>query len=67
MTKQAMSPEVTICGNVIQHDNSGVGHNWKNATYIPEGIQDEIAAEIIDGGKDTCEKYVASNGLSYRW
>jgi hypothetical protein len=61
--------ESTICGKTIQHDNSGVGHNWRgiDANDIPADIREEIAAEIIDGGKDTCEQYTATNGLSYRW
>jgi len=61
--------ETTICGKRIQHDNSGVGHNWRtiDANDIPADICEEIAAEIIDGGKEKCEKYTASNGLNYRW
>ena len=61
--------ETTVCGNQIQHDNSGVGHNWRNidASDIPANIREEIEAEIIDGGKKECEKYVATNGLHYRW
>jgi hypothetical protein len=61
--------ESTICGNTIKHDNSGVGHNWRkiDAREIPAGIRDEIAGEILDGGKDTCSQYTASNGLSYQW
>lgn len=58
-----------ICVCQIQHDNSGVGHNWQNvnAHDIPAHIVDEIAAEILDGGKDECSDYMASNGLHYRW
>lgn len=26
-----------------------------------------FAAEIIDGGKDECEGWIASNGMRYRW
>lgn len=53
----------------IQHDNSGVGHNWRtiDADNLPPNIAEEIAAEIIDGGKEECSDYVASNGLHYRW
>ena len=45
--------ETTVCGNQIQHDNSGVGHNWRNidASDIPANIREEIEAEIIGGGK----------------
>jgi hypothetical protein len=58
-----------VCGTQIQHDNSGVGHNWRNidANDLPADIREEIAAEIIDGKQESCEKYVASNGLHYRW
>ena len=58
-----------IMGHAIQHDNSGVGHNWRNisACELHEDIREEIAAEIIDGKKSTCERYVATNGECYRW
>jgi hypothetical protein len=61
--------ETTICGMTIKHDNSGVGNNWQriDADEIPADIREEIAAEMIDGGKSHCETYVATNGLSYRW
>lgn len=59
----------TICGCTIQHDPSGVGHAWRNidASDIPANIAEEIAAEILDGGAEECDDYVASNGLHYRW
>jgi len=58
-----------VCGNQVQHDNSGVGHNWRDidAADIPATVREEIEGEMIDGGQETCEKYVASNGLHYRW
>lgn len=56
-----------ICGKTIKHDASGVGHCWRVASDIPADISEEIAAEILDGGKDTCADYVASNGEHYRW
>jgi hypothetical protein len=58
-----------ICGKTIKHDNSGVGHNWRtiDASDIPADIREEIAAEIIDGKRDACADYLASNGLRYRW
>lgn len=64
-----MTNEATICGTSIQHDASGIGHNWRliDARDLPANIAEEIAAEIIDGGKKTCDDYVASNGLHYRW
>jgi len=59
----------TICGKTIKHDNSNVGHNCRtiSADEIPANIREEIAAEILDGGKNHCDQYTASNGLSYRW
>lgn len=61
--------ETTICGKAIQHDNSGVGHNWRtvDASDIPANIVEEIAAEIIDCKQATCSDYTASNGQHYRW
>lgn len=61
--------ETTVCSKQIQHDNSGVGHNWRNISRedIPANIVEEIEGEIIDGGKETCEDFASSNGLHYRW
>lgn len=59
----------TLCGKTIKCDNSGVGHNFRviDADSLPANIAEEIAAEILDGGNETCECYVASNGCHYRW
>lgn len=59
----------TVCGNQVQIDRSGVGHNWRNIDRedIPASIVLELEGEMIDGGKETCEKFIASNGLHYRW
>jgi len=64
-----MTMNTTICGITIKHDNSNVGQNWRtiNASDIPANICEEIAAEIIDGGKNHCDQFTASNGFSYRW
>lgn len=61
--------EILVCGRVIQYDKSGVGHCWVAANEIdcPASIQDEIAGEIIDGGLDSCDDFLASNGIHYRW
>lgn len=58
-----------LCGKTIQHDNSGVGHNWRtiDADDLPANIAEEIACEIIDGKQETCSNYVATNGQHYRW
>lgn len=68
-TMTAAADRIYVCGAQIQVDRSGQGHNWRtvDAYDLPAGIVEEIAAEIIDGGQDECEDYVASNGLHYRW
>lgn len=69
MKMNANATETTICGKRIQHDNSGVGHNWRNidASDIPHDVIDEIEGEMIDGKRTTCSDFVGSNGLHYRW
>lgn len=64
-----MENETLVCGNQVQVDKSGVGHCWVDvdADEIPANIREEIEGEMIDGGKDECKKFVASNGLHYRW
>lgn len=59
----------TICGNQIQHDASGVGAAWSDIARegLPANIVMEIEGEMVDGGQDACDDYVASNGLLYRW
>ena len=61
--------ETLVCGCQIQVDPSGVGHAWQ--AIARDDIHDvavlEIEGEIIDGGVDACECYVASNGIHYRW
>lgn len=61
--------ESLICGNQIQIDRSGQGHNWKDidAQDIPATVREDIECEIIDGKKDECADFVASNGQHYRW
>lgn len=53
----------------IQIDKSGVGHCWVDADEYdcPSSTREEIAAEIIDGGKSTCDDYRATDGRHYRW
>lgn len=52
----------------IQHDNSGVGHNWRNidADEIQASVREEIEGEIF-GGLGECHEFVGSNGEHYRW
>lgn len=61
--------ETKLCGKQIQHDNSGVGHNWHNiaADSLTPDERAELECEIIDGKRETCEDFVAANGLHYRW
>jgi hypothetical protein len=61
--------ETTVCGHQIQTDASGRSHCWRNIDRedIPANIVAEIEGEIIDGGREECDDYVASNGLHYRW
>lgn len=65
----ATENETLVCGCQVQVDRSGVGHCWVDvaADDIPGDIREEIEGEIIDGGKDECADFVASNGLHYRW
>lgn len=61
--------QLKVCGKTIQHDKSGVGHCWVAADEFncPADVQEDIAAEIVDGENDTCDDYIASNGQHYRW
>jgi hypothetical protein len=70
MNKTSQQNEsVEVCGRVISVDRSGVGHCWTPADEYdcPPSIQEEIAAEIIDGDLDTCDDFLASNGTHYSW
>lgn len=61
--------ETTVCGMTIKHDASGQGHAWRTVARedIPASVVEEIEGEIIDGGVEHCDDYVASNGQHYRW
>ena len=63
------TPDTTVCGNQVQLDRSGVSHCWVKVERqeIPANIVLELEGEMIDGGQDECEDYVASNGMHYRW
>jgi hypothetical protein len=69
MASENLTDAELICGKQIQHDASGQGHAWRDidATDIPADIREGIAAEILDGGQETCADYTATNGLHYRW
>jgi len=61
--------ETLVCGCQVQEDRSGVGHCWINvdAEDLPANVRIEIEGEIIDGGREQCSDFVASNGIHYRW
>jgi hypothetical protein len=67
--EQQTSRELVVCGKQVQVDRSGVGHCWVDvdADDLPAQIREEIECEIIDGSRETCEDYLASNGMHYRW
>ena len=65
-----MELTMTIQNKTIQYDKSnGQGHCWVAAddANCPASIQEEIAAEIIDGKVESTDGFVASNGQHYRW
>ncbi len=52
---------------LIEIDRSGgQGHDWRLADLTPDTAE-EIAAEILDGQAEACDRYTATNGLVYRW
>ena len=54
--------------DTVQHDASGQGHAWRTVGQdLPADIREEIAAEIIDSGRESCDRYRASSGERYRW
>lgn len=67
--KMTTANQIEINGIAISYDKSGVGHCWVAADgyTCPPSIVEDIAGEIIDGGQDECEDFVASNGCHYRW
>lgn len=57
-----------VLGRLVRVDRSGGhGHCWRVAYDLWADVREEIAAEIIDGGKEECADYVASDGEHYRW
>lgn len=58
-----------IENKTIQVDTSGAGQGWRVAdeNSCPANVQQEIAAEIIDGKVTETRDYLASNGIHYRW
>lgn len=65
-----MTEKKTVCGMQVQQDASGgQGHAWHNVDRedLPAQVVMEIEGEIIDGKKEECDDFVASNGQHYRW
>ncbi len=58
-----------VCDTTVYVDRSGVGHCWVPVTAdtLPASIRVEIECEMIDGGRESCDSYRASNGCCYRW
>lgn len=61
--------DALVCGCKIQHDNSGVGHNWRDlaADDINADVREAIEAEIIDGKLTECDDWTGPDGQHYRW
>jgi hypothetical protein len=61
--------DITVCGCQIQHDNSGVGHNWRDiaADDINADVRQAIEAEVIDGQVTECDDWTGPDGQHYRW
>jgi hypothetical protein len=59
----------TLTCRTIQVDRSGIGHNWRTveAHDLPGKVAEEIDWEIAENNMTTCDCYLATNGLQYRW
>ena len=55
-----------IADHDIEHDASGVGHNWRPAGNLPADIAEEISCWIAEGEPSSGDKYTAGNGQAYR-
>lgn len=67
---KAAAEKVIAAGCKVQIDHSGgQGHCWRDATPgdVPASVLEEIEGEVIDGGKEECDDFVAGNGQHYRW
>lgn len=67
MQTKTSNENTLVCGKQVQHDNSGVGHHWRNidAQDLPADARTEIEGEIIDGKIDAGQ--ITSGGQNYRW
>jgi hypothetical protein len=67
MTTREQNQNGSVLSKTVQIDRSGgQGHCWRIAD-VSGDIAEEIAAEMLDGGKEECDDYIASNGCHYRW
>jgi hypothetical protein len=67
---EALAIAGLVCGRNVEEDSSGgQGHCWRlvRGDEMPASIREEIEAEMIDGGVDSTDDYMASNGCHYRW
>jgi hypothetical protein len=67
---EALAVAGLVCGRNVEEDASGgQGHCWRlvRGDEMPASIRAEIEAEMIDGGVDSSDDYMASNGCHYRW
>jgi hypothetical protein len=66
---ESTESESLIVGRQVQIDRSGQGQAWRDidAQDIPVSVREEIEGEMIDGGVDDTDLFVASNGQHYRW
>jgi hypothetical protein len=67
---EALAVAGLVCGRNVEEDASGgQGHCWRlvRGDELPASIREEIEAEMIDGGVDSTDDYMAMNGCHYRW
>jgi hypothetical protein len=67
---EALAIAGLVCGRNVEEDSSGgQGHCWRlvRGDEMSASIREEIEAEMIDGGVDSTDDYMASNGCHYRW
>ena len=59
----------TVCGATVQQlcGQTWVTIDGGNRYGLPPVIRHEIEAEILDGGIEETDEYLASNGQTYRW
>ncbi len=61
-----MNDNEIVTNHGVEHDSSGVGHDWRPAIDEPADIEEEIACWIIEDEPKPGDEYTATNGLVYR-